>query len=144
MVFQAEFYRAVRQLIAGRVTPPPEFSDHRIELQRIDLRIPEVNWGVEILRDDDDLLEHYGRFTSGEKYTMPGLGDWMFFDFRVSIPCKAHSKSSSTPCEGMGGAHYAIESMPNLYHVVFDEGFLTGQILNNTLGKALLKFRLSP
>jgi len=30
-----------------------------------------------------------------------------------------------------------------LYHVVFDEDFLTGQILNNTLERVLSEFRLS-
>jgi len=84
------------------------------------------------------------RFTAGGKYTTLGLVDWAVIDFRVSMPCKAHSKSPFPHYEDMGEAHYAIDSMPNLYHVVFDEGFLTGQILNNTLERVLSEFRLSP
>jgi len=124
--FHTEFYRAVHQLTGGRVIPSPEFSDHSIGLQRIDFRIAEANWGVELLKDGNNLLEHYGRFTAGGKYTTLGLVDWAVIDFRVSMPCKAHN------------------SMPNLYHVVFDEDFLTGQILNNTLERVLSEFRLSP
>jgi hypothetical protein len=142
--FQAEFYRAVHQLTTGRVIPSPEFSDHSIGLQRIDFRIAEVNWGVEMLKDGDDLREHYGRFSAGGKYSRLGLVDWVVIDFRVSsVPRKAHSMSPHTPYEDTGEAHYAIDSMPNLYHVVFDKTFSMGQILNNTLEKVVPMFRLS-
>lgn len=57
---------------------------------RIDFLLPDVKWGIEILREGDRLGEHCQRFEGSGSYTpwiRSGLmTDWLIIDCRTTAP----------------------------------------------------------
>jgi len=86
--YQDEFYRCGRDLSNDSIVTFPEFG---IGNGRADLYIPPKKWGVEILRNGDQLEQHSGRFS------LPGLyagsfpfDDHIILDFSDCRPAVAH------------------------------------------------------
>lgn len=88
--FQDEFYRAFVDLVGPGVGISSEWS--REGKGRIDFRLTERKWGIELLRDGDRLAEHCLRFLPTGSYgpwIQKGLlEDWIIIDCRHSEPKK--------------------------------------------------------
>lgn len=88
--FQNEWYRAFHSLLGHGVGISSEWS--RGGDGRIDFRITEPAWGVELLRDGDRLGHHCGRFEkNGIYYDWISRGlikDWLILDCRHTAPKK--------------------------------------------------------
>jgi hypothetical protein len=86
--FQDEFYRCCHICSNGSLLTFPEFGTAK---GRVDFYIPSKEWGVELLRDGDQLAKHSGRFSEGGKYstTLP-LSDYIILDCRRTRPTLAH------------------------------------------------------
>lgn len=86
--FHEEWYRAFNSLVGRGVAISSEWSF--AGEGRIDFRIKEPGWGVEILRDGDRLDEHCNRFLpegSCNGWVSEGiLNDWLILDCRHSVP----------------------------------------------------------
>jgi hypothetical protein len=59
--YQDEFYRCYRAHSNDSLVIFPEFG---MSKGRVDFYIPTKQWGVELLRDGDRLVQHSGRFSS--------------------------------------------------------------------------------
>ena len=94
--YQDEFYRAFTSLLGNGVGISSEWS--RDNRGRFDFRILGPKWGVQLLRDGDQLKDHYDRFLPGGKYYSwieSGLiSDWLVIDCRCSTP-EEYSKFTS-------------------------------------------------
>lgn len=88
--FQDEWYRAFYSLVGHGVGISSEWS-HAGD-GRIDFRIIEPAWGVELLRDGDRLTQHCDRFRDNgiyHKWILGGLiRDWLILDCRHTHPKK--------------------------------------------------------
>lgn len=88
--FQDEWYRAFFSLVGHGVAISSEWSCAGDG--RIDFRIIEPAWGIEILRDGDRLTEHCNRFLDLGAYhrwiTKGFIKDWLILDCRHSSPQK--------------------------------------------------------
>lgn len=86
--FQDELYRAFHSLVGHGVGISSEWT--RAGDGRIDFRITEPGWGIELLRDGNRLSEHCNRFLPGGAYhrwiTEGLLEDWLIIDCRHSSP----------------------------------------------------------
>jgi hypothetical protein len=86
--FQDEWYRAFKSLLGHGVAISSEWSIDKSG--RIDFRIPDPSWGIELLRDGDRLNQHCDRFLDGGNYfgwIKDGwLKDWIILDCRHSDP----------------------------------------------------------
>jgi hypothetical protein len=87
-LFQDEFYRSLHFILnfAGKVSS--EWSGDGNG--RIDFRITDPCWGIELLRDGDRLREHCERFIGNGRYTRwiqnGWIKDWLIIDCRMSYP----------------------------------------------------------
>ena len=86
--YQDEFYRCSHDHSNGSVVTFPEFG---LGNGRTDLYIPTKKWGVEILRNGQQLEQHSGRFSRPELYagSFP-CEEHIVLDFRDSRPAAAH------------------------------------------------------
>jgi hypothetical protein len=85
--FQDEFYRASISYSGGAVIFP-EFGSSN---GRIDLYIPSKQWGIELLRDGNNLAKHFGRFsTSGTYAKWVQTKDYIILDFRTRAVRDSH------------------------------------------------------
>ncbi|KAL4783696.1 hypothetical protein BJX76DRAFT_357720 [Aspergillus varians] len=88
--FQDEFYRCFFSVVGYGVGLSSEWS--RAGGGRIDFRVVDPGWGVEILRDGDRLSDHCNRFEPGGAYhpwiAQGYLTDWLILDFRHTVPQK--------------------------------------------------------
>jgi hypothetical protein len=86
--FQDEFYRCCHICSNGSLVTFPEFGTAK---GRVDFYIPSKEWGVELLRDGDQLAKHSGRFSERGKYTTTlSLSDYIILDCRRIRPTLAH------------------------------------------------------
>ena len=86
--FQDEFYRCCHECSNGSLVTFLEFGTAK---GRVDFYIPSQKWGVELLRDGDQLEKHSGRFSKGGKYAKPlPLSDYIILDCRRTRPGRAH------------------------------------------------------
>ena len=94
--WQDEFYRAAITATKGLVRLTPEFGSARgaQPVGRIDFFIPSVKWGIEIIRDGQNLNQHDARFQPGGAYhswmNAGHMNSYILLDFRQSIPQKPH------------------------------------------------------
>lgn len=101
--YQKEFYRCLIPILSGHVILSPEFGIGETTKGggMIDFFIEQKNWGFELLRDRDRLVEHMKRFEpEGQYYSMIKSGEmkeYIVLDFRVSRPTKAHPGITLTP-----------------------------------------------
>lgn len=96
--FQDEFYRSFLDLVEPGVGICSEWTGSGES--RVDFLIPDIKWGVELLRDGDRLKQHCDRFKAGGAYhpwIKNGLmRDWLILDCRHSVPRPL--SMSSYPC----------------------------------------------
>ncbi|PGG99849.1 hypothetical protein AJ79_08401 [Helicocarpus griseus UAMH5409] len=113
--FQDEFYRSLTALVGHGVRISSEWS--RGDDGRIDFRILEPKWGVELLRDGDRLAEHCRRFTPTGTYgnwiQEKHLKDWLILDCR-------HSDPKPTP-----------QPESKLWRVVFKQNYTSAVVLDS-------------
>lgn len=97
--YQDEFYRCIHQLLGFSTNVSSEWTGGG--LGRIDFRITEVAWGVELLRDGDRLKAHCERFVGHGTYTPwihnGWLQDWLIIDCRTTMPQPYGKLSSQKP-----------------------------------------------
>jgi hypothetical protein len=88
--FQDEWYRAFYSVVGHGVAISSEWS--RAGDGRIDFRIIDPTWGIELLRDGDRLTEHCDRFRHHGAYhtwiTDGLIEDWLILDCRHTPPKK--------------------------------------------------------
>jgi hypothetical protein len=86
--YQDEFYRCSHDRSNGSVVTFPEFG---LGNGRIDLYVPAKKWGVEIVRNGQQLEQHSGRFSRPELYARSfPCEEHIILDFRDSHPATAH------------------------------------------------------
>ncbi|KAF2395821.1 hypothetical protein EJ06DRAFT_534505 [Trichodelitschia bisporula] len=129
--YGAELYRTIYKVTRARVIPTPEFSSKELGGQRIDFVIPEVHWGIELLRDGIQLQEHYDRFVGEGRYTSFSFKYCIVVDFRSSRPAKSFRKFN-----------LPSRRVQTSYFVVFDPGFFTCVVLDNMLKDVVSEFAL--
>jgi len=121
--YQDEFYRSIFSATAGNVRISPEFATARGAhvAGRIDFFIPVVNWGIEITREGNRLLEHDSRFKVPGAYgawlESGDMSDYILLDCRTTVPRKPHP------------------NILNLYHAVFSNQHREVSLYNNQLDK---------
>jgi hypothetical protein len=83
--YRDEFYRCCH----GSLITLPEYGSAQ---GRVDFYIPSKDWGVELLRDGNQLGEHWGRFSSesGSYGTTMSLSDFIILDCRNTRPMCKH------------------------------------------------------
>ena len=88
--YQDEFYRCCHVLSRGSLVTFPEFGTTE---GRVDFYVPTKEWGIELLRDDNQLASHCGRFSEGRSYrmTLP-LSEYIIIDCRTTHPKKLHTR----------------------------------------------------
>lgn len=86
--YQDEFYRSCYAYSKGSLVTFPEFGTKK---GRVDFYIPAMEWGVELLRDGNQLTQHSGRFSQSGSYktTLP-IADYIILDFRDTQPTRQH------------------------------------------------------
>jgi len=89
--YQDEFYRCCHTHSNGSLVTFPEFGTAK---GRVDFYIPAKQWGVELLRDGDQLAQHSGRFSSqtGSYGTTLSLTDYIILDCRTTQPRVHHPR----------------------------------------------------
>jgi hypothetical protein len=82
--YQDEFYRNCHACSKGSLVTFPEYGTAQ---GRIDFYIPSKEWGVELLRDGNELKKHTGRFSeTGSYVTTLALSDYIILDFHNTRP----------------------------------------------------------
>ena len=89
--YQDEFYRCCHTRSNGSLVTFPEFGTAK---GRVDFYIPAKKWGVELLRDGDQLAQHSGPFSSqtGCYGTTLSLTDYIILDCRTTQPTIQHPR----------------------------------------------------
>jgi len=95
--YQDEFYRCCHTHSNGSLVTFPEFGTAK---GRVDLYIPAKQWGVELLRDGEQLAQHSGRFSSqtGSYGTTLSLTDYIILDCRTTQPRVHHPRRNIYLC----------------------------------------------
>jgi hypothetical protein len=98
--YEDEFHRAVFSVTAGNVRICPGFaSTGGHVVGSIDFFVPIEKWGIEIIRDGDQLWKHNSRFESSGTYEAwlqsSEMTDYILLDCRTSIPQKSHPSAIS-------------------------------------------------
>ena len=88
--FKDEFYAAAKRLLGKRIALSSEWSNDGDG--RIDYRVVNTGWGIELLRNGDRLAEHCKRFEPNGRYYKAiqdgDLVDWVVIDFTHRNPNK--------------------------------------------------------
>lgn len=64
-----EFYRCIDDVLKGRMVVSPEFAvSYGAQSGSLDFFIPDMTWGIELLRENDRISEHLTQFASGGQY----------------------------------------------------------------------------
>jgi hypothetical protein len=90
--YQDKFYHCCHSRANGSLVTFPEFGIS--QSGRADFYIPAKQWGVELLRNGDQLEQHSGRFSQSESYeTVLPLSNYIILDCRdtrptTPYPCK--------------------------------------------------------
>jgi len=85
-----EFYRACMDHTEGSIITPSEWINQE---GRIDFYLPSRRWGIEILRDGNEIQDNNNRFTYGaySKWIVGGeMEDYILLDFRQNVPRAKH------------------------------------------------------
>ncbi|KAE8149221.1 hypothetical protein BDV25DRAFT_156705 [Aspergillus avenaceus] len=124
--YQDEFYRSLHDVLGFSTNVSSEWSGDG--LGRIDFRITQVGWGIELLRDGDRLEAHCGRFVGSGIYTPwienGWLRDWIIIDCRTSMP-----KPYNVPDT-------------KLWRAVFKDDFSSVEVLNSNNEVVVSRFPL--
>ncbi len=88
--FQDEFYRCCHRYSKGSLVTFPEYGT---KSDRVDFYVPFKKWGIELLRDGNQLEQRSIRFSSTGAYKGTiALSDYIILDFRAKPPKKRHSR----------------------------------------------------
>jgi len=80
--WQMEFYRAARSVLEAQYYISPDYGNETNE-GALDFFIDEgLDWGIELVRDGNNLLEHVKRFQKGGAYYRYELKESVILDFR--------------------------------------------------------------
>ena len=86
--YQDEFYRCSHRYSKGSLITFPEYGT---KSGRVDFYIPSKEWGIELLRDGNQLERHSIRFfPTGTYGGTISLSDHIILDFRATSPKKRH------------------------------------------------------
>ena len=90
--YQDEFYRCCYDLTAGSLTTLSEFGTAD---RRVDFYIPSKKWGVELLRDGQQLEQHNNHFSPTGQYGKNlDIDEYIVLDFRMKKVVRAHPRKS--------------------------------------------------
>ena len=96
--YQQGFYRCVLEATLGHVRVIPEFASAKNAkvAGRIDLLIPNPNWGIEINRDGSRLNAHDARSQDNGTYGAwtRSMDDYILLDFRRGVPRQSHPSTT--------------------------------------------------
>jgi hypothetical protein len=100
--YQKEFYRCLFTILEGHVVTSPEYV---VKTGRgggtIDFVLPQKRWGLELLRDRDQLVAHMQRFEpDGQYFSMIKAGaieEYLVLDFTVVQPKKLRPGNTPLP-----------------------------------------------
>lgn len=141
--YQDEFYRALHTVLGFSTKVTSEWSGDGCG--RIDFWLPDVGWGIELLRDGDRLNEHCQRFAVGGKYArwIEGgwIKDWVVLDCRTTYPAQpygtfAYVFQTCTANSKLG------DRAVKLLRAVFADGFLSVEILDASNEVVVPRFAL--
>ena len=112
---------------------------------RVDIRIQEPCWGIELLRDGNRLTEHCDRFADNGRYKRwidnHWLKDWLVIDCRTSRPSCPFGKLF--PASYSGATNSAVEDKDTkLWRAVFAEDYLSIEILDQFNSIVIPRFPL--
>jgi len=94
--YQDEFYRCCHTRSNGSLVTFPEFGTAK---ERADFYIPAKQWGVELLRDANQLVQHSRRFSSPTgSYGTTSLTDYIILDCRTTQPRVPHPRRNIYLC----------------------------------------------
>jgi hypothetical protein len=86
--YQDEFYRAFNAVVGRGVPISSEWSQKGNG--RVNFWIPQKRWGIELLREHNNVNEHCNRFNKGGRYypwiEAGMLEDWIIIDCATSLP----------------------------------------------------------
>ncbi|KAL1968108.1 hypothetical protein VTN77DRAFT_2238 [Rasamsonia byssochlamydoides] len=119
-LYQDEFYRSLHAVLNFSAKVSSEWSGDGSG--RIDFRITDVGWGIELLRDGDRLAEHCERFVGRGKYTQwiqnGWIKDWLIIDCRTSHPRPYNVPNTKLWRTVFAGDHSSIEILDHSNNVV--------------------------
>ncbi|KIM26927.1 hypothetical protein M408DRAFT_24950 [Serendipita vermifera MAFF 305830] len=113
--FQDEFYRCCLDYSNGSLI---SFPGSGYENGRVDLYIPQKEWGLRLLRDGDTLENSSSRFAGPGAYAKMTFNDYIILDFRQTQPQESYPE------------------LTKLYHVIFESDYKNVHI---RLGSSLEK-----
>jgi len=130
--YQDEFYRCCHISSKGSLVTFPEFGTAK---GRVDFYIPATEWGVELLRDGNQLAKHSGRFSQTGSYrTALPLSDYIILDCRTTHPREKHPRKCTRSLVIAHLYNFVHNlDLSKLYHVVFKDDFQNVCILDNNL-----------
>ena len=142
--FQIEWYRAFTSLVGHGVGLSSEWS-HSSD-GRIDFRIHDQGWGVEILRDGDRLREHCQQFTSTGRYydwIQKGLlRDWVILDCRHTTP-KRYGMHCTAILLFSTKLTFRLDVMgTKLWRVIFKDDYSSAVVLDHQNNTKIPEFTL--
>lgn len=149
--YQDEFYRALHDVLGFSSKIHSEWSGNGNG--RIDFRITEVEWGIEILRDGDRLDAHCARFVNNGSYTgwiqRGWLKDWLIIDCRVSIPRRYRKYLNFDPDKSFPNsalltrANLSVDvPNPKLWRAVFADDYSSIEVLDASNDVIIPRFAL--
>ena len=99
---------------------------------RIDFRLADIGWGIEMMREGNRLNEHCGRFVGNGRYTpWTQIREWIIIDCRTSMP----RPTVSLPLLASAyTANSGVLDVPGtkLWRAVFKSDFTSVEILDST------------
>jgi hypothetical protein len=117
---------------------------------RLDFKLGESNWAIELVRQENDLQGHVDRFRPGGQYhkevvDRDGIKDWVIVNltqtFISEIPEIASMYPSSDICLSHSNNHCFIEDKHRLLHAIFSKDFSVVEFVQGD-GKNLGSFHL--
>ena len=118
--FKEEFYAAAKKLLGDRIVLSSEWSNDGEG--RIDFRIVNTKWGVELLRNGDRLAEHCGRFEPGGLYygaiDRGDMIDWLVIDCTHLKPRRFTAFPNAKLVRAVFAEDYSSAEILDAYNVV--------------------------
>lgn len=94
--YQKEFYRGLFKLFGGAFGSPEYGTERGTRQGRIDFFIDAKKWGIELVRDGNELYEHGSRFEETGAYgvwlTANDMLQYLTLDFRRTQPVVSHGE----------------------------------------------------
>lgn len=148
--FQKEFYRSLYYLVDGELLTSPEYVTKRGQNGgAIDFFFPGPKWGIELIRDGNEIDEHMARFEPGGQYhsllATNEMVDFVVLDFTqksAKKKCPDMSFVAVHQCIMMSNMKSVFLEHKKFYHVRFSQDFREVQILDSSL-ETITDFTLS-